>query len=368
MKRIGIWLLICVLLLGLAACNTTVSPTPDDSDYQKGVAALEKGEYEEAYNLLSLSADERAATLLQKLVFVPTERTEGEGTRILYRYDESGNILSVEGSYGYTATYTYNEKNQLVKLEEKTAGSLRTTAYTYDERGDRVTKEWDGGEVKTHFAYTYDEKHRCTRVVQTDGDGSVFTTDRRYDDGDNLTYERVTYPDGTWYEETATYNAANLLEKSTIDSNGDRHESVYTYNEAGLLLKRTVAGGDYTYTYDEKGQCTKEVWPDGKTVSYTYDEKGNCLSEKTVISSGDEYSTTYTYDEKGNVLSQESNLGGQRRFTYDSYGNKLTEESIGDAERDYAWQYKWELRYYPDGVPEEVEEIRLENVNIRLVI
>lgn len=367
MKTIGMWLLVCVLLLGLTACNTTVCPTPEDTDYQKGVAALEKGDYTEAYTLLSRSADEQAATLLKKLVFVPVERTEAEGNTIRYRYDESGNMLAVEGSYGNTATYTYNEKNQLVKLEEKTAGSLQTTAYTYNEAGDRVTKEWDGGEMKTHFAYTYDEKHRCTRVVQTD-DGGVFTTDRRHDDRDNLTYERVTYPDGTWHEEAATYAGDKLMEKTVSNSEGGRYQYVYTYNEAGLLLREDTGDSAYTYTYDGEGRLTKEVQPDGTVITYTNDERGNCLTKTLVNASGNTSVTTYTYDEQGNMLSWENQRSGKRRFTYDAYGNKLTEESIGDGERDYAWQYKWELRYYPDGVPAEVEEIRLENVGERGVM
>lgn len=342
-----------------------------DTNYRAGVAALESGDYLRAYEQLALSENSQASALLEKLVFVPIKRTEGN-TCSTYSYDQKGNLISEDNNYGTngaTTQYTYNEQNQLVYIETVNAEKIKTTtAYTYDESGNRISQEWvcDGNITKHDF--TYDKKNRCIRKVQTDADGSVFDTVMRYDKNGNMTYEKITYPNGEWYERIIEYTADN---KPLCENGGSRdssYENSYTYNEAGLLIKKTVAGKEYSYTYDEKGRLTKEIEPDGAVITYAYDEKGNCLLEKHVTAEGNEYTTENTYDNEGRLMSSKTNTGGIRRFTYDIYGNKLTEECGGDTAKDYFWEYTWELHYYPDGVPEEVENIRLANINLQAVM
>ena len=378
MRRILAILFVCIVALFATACigqmDDTSSPVSQvDDDFTAGKAALEAGNYAEAYARLSASTAEEAATLLEKLVYVPTKRAQDNEIYTVYQYDKNGNLVFMEsdyGDYGATTNYTYNEKGQLIYIESVNAEKVKTTtAYTYDEAGNRVTQEWNCDGETTKYELTYDSQHRCLTKKQINANGDTFLTTYRYDVDGNKTYERIDYPDDTWYEQNFLYITKDKpLREWGSDSNGGNYESTYVYDEAGLLQKYTVAGEEHTYAYDEKGQLIQENNPDGTVITYTYDEAGNRVTEKHAVADGNEYITTHTYDESGRLLSAENNHGGWRKFTYDENGNKRTEAVGGDTEKDYSWEYEWELHYYPDGVPEEVEEIRTSNVNPQSVM
>ncbi len=121
---------------------------------------------------------------------------------------------------------------------------------------------------------------------------------------------------------------------------------------------------EYTYSYDEQGNCltesSKDKWASTKTV-YTYDAAGNELTYRHeydgVLSSSGEYtydadgnklthtdtgseytlavSEQYVYDTAGNLLQSITYRGDeklQEEYTYDADGNKLTQTSYkGDG-------------------------------------
>ncbi len=364
MKRFLALLLACLLALTATACGV-------DADLRAGKAALEAGEYPEAYTRLSASSSEEAAALLEKLVFVPAEKVSYNGDvengRVSYTYDAHGHVLTVKQAFVdhvTDETYTYDEKHQLLTIE-KTGSTADKTTYTYDEAGNRVSKLWEQEDIATEWLYTYDEQHRMLKKTQIDRpSGDTFTETYRYDDKGNRVFERNVYPDGVWYEHRYEYDEdSKPLHQSGADSEGGNYEYVYTYDEAGLVIEIAHSSGwTRTYTYDARGRMLSEEHTDGLKVTYTYDEQGNVL-EATEYS-GNQWSTvSYTYDSRGNKLSKayESSYGNavdDLFYTYDAYGNKLTEEAReGDAVK-YRWEYSWELYYYPDGVPEEVASIR----------
>ncbi|MBQ8683888.1 MAG: hypothetical protein IJ518_05175 [Clostridia bacterium] len=379
MKRIVAMLCVCVLLLCTTACDTSLDDIFDEYEvyYDKGIAALEQGDYLTAYTNLSayvaVCDNLDAAETLEKLVFVPTEAAtqleENTVSRYTYTYDKNGNLLEQKQAFAdtsLTTAYTYNEKGQLVTIREETAADMTfTTTYAYDEAGNRTEKKVDRDGHVTTFRYTYDSENRCTSIKQTDADGTTFLTTYRYDDKGNTTFERVDYADESWHERHFTYNADGKPSQETgSDFTGGSYETLYTYDGAGNLLSH----GDFTYTYDEAGRLTMETQSGGSIIEYTYDEDGNVLTEHTTHTTGGEYFVTYTYDEKGNRLSLTYNNGEARTFTYDEYGNKTSESYTSVAGQKYLWQYVWALHYYPDGVPEEVEEIRLRAVNMQAVM
>ena len=365
MKRIFAMLFACLLLLTATACGQA------DPDYRAGKAALEAGDYLTAYEHLSASKAPKAADLLEKLVFVPTEKksqsANGKTSRTTYTYDKKGNLLTVEsvleGSQS-TQQYTYNDQNHLLSIQ-RTGSAPMTTTYTYDKAGNRLSERREREGNITQFHYAYNAQNRCVSKTQIDHDGSSFITHYRYDDAGNKTYERVTYPDGHWYEESYTYNAdGNLLRNSSASSDGDGYEHNYTYDKTGKLMALSYGDQVHTYHYNEAGQVEQIAATDGSRHSFTYDREGHILTDAYTNADGKTTVTAFTYDQQGNKLSAEHREGAEKfSFTYDDYGNKLTEEYYMDGARQYFLSYTWALHYYPNGVAEEVEQIRLECVN-----
>lgn len=97
---------------------------------------------------------------------------------------------------------------------------------------------------------------------------------------------------------------------------------MYSYNPIGQLIKQeevSLQGGSTlttTYTYDDKGRMTAEVYTGGdyfKRTSYTYDEHHNeVLAEERYSDNGPvkrSFKTEYVYDKEGNwIRSVEDNV------------------------------------------------------------
>lgn len=382
MKRILAIVCVCVLVLSATACNR-IQADDDvvkqaEADLAAGEAALEAGNYTEAYARLSayLSVCDNldVANLRDKLVYVPAEKIEVGPDNLSYRntytYNKAGNLLKKEAGIPgqlVITEYTYDDKERLIQMQEK-GDTPQAFTYTYDEKGNCISRRVDIDGTVTTFTYTYDEQRHCLTTKQVDADGSTFLTTNRYDENGNKTYEKVDYADGTWQEQTFTYTAdGKRLSESGSGSVGDSYENTYTYNEAGLLVKKTTASGEYTYAYDEAGRLIQSVEPGGYTLSYTYDANGNRLSEKVINADG-EWGTVYTYDEQGNMLTLQHGNGEKRSFTYDKNGNKATETYTSIRGQETTWQFNWILCYYPDGLPEEVERLRTAAIGVQPVM
>ena len=142
-----------------------------------------------------------------------------------------------------------------------------------------------------------------------------------------------------------------------------------SYDALGQLLQVTDAENQkYTYTYDDAGNVTKLVYPNGWVEDYTYDAEGNLL--KTVDTDpfhNNKVSTKYqyTYDAEGNLISEykrdttagnkaltttyaydalnrlvsahEEGVGVNttRTYQYDTLGNLIREEQDGCVEYKY---------------------------------
>ena len=92
-----------LLLLSMTACGKTEEPASDpdpvaDENYTAGLAKLEEGDWQAAYDLLKAATDPNAAEELEKFVFVPTklaieQSDSGENSVTTYTYDKAGRLL-----------------------------------------------------------------------------------------------------------------------------------------------------------------------------------------------------------------------------------------------------------------------------------
>ena len=245
-----------------------------------------------------------------------------DGTRATFAYDASGNVSrSTRGNW--EETHTYDGAGRLVSVDYAAANV--TLTYEYDAAGNRTSLTASrGAAVLAQWSYTYDSANRPTAVATG---GNAAATRLEYDAVGNLT--AVIHPSGarTNYGFDADGGVASA---QALDGDGGPIvQWDYTRDAAGnpLTVRETRSGGSRTvsYSYDERGQLTAEVYPH-YSISYQYDAAGN----RTRMS-GPWGTTLYTYDAAGQLLS-----AGSRSFTYDANGN-LTQESGGGRTLTYVW-------------------------------
>jgi len=132
--------------------------------------------------------------------------------------------------------YTYDVRNRPTQIKTtKNSSDLLNLTYTYDPAGNILQmKDSPNGQLKEHWDFTYDSLNRLITAVSG--------------------------PQGDSYSLSYVY-----------DSTGNRiqlNNTVYTYNEMNELLTQEN-GTNYTYTYDDHGNCTTKT--DGNTMwEYLY--------------------------------------------------------------------------------------------------
>ena len=236
-------------------------------------------------------------------------------------YDLSGNLTAETDAAGRTSYRKYTPDGQLQELlepvdEQDEELLYRRTAYEYDLNGNMVKEQrcggyWDrdGSLVKTDGAdltlqFTYDKRDRRTRVE--DGTGAVISY--RYDvQGKPVCEERLVSEDVKQvlnYE----YDRAGRLTKIKEELDSGLPELAGEHKYAITI-----------YRYDENGNRTGIITPEGYHILREYDSRDRLRSERVL--------------DKGNGIDRTTEV------SYDSAGNitKITRQGKG--------QEVWELRY-----------------------
>ena len=398
-------------LLCLCACGQTPQneDTPQDGvtgNYKAAVAAIQSGDYRTAYDLLKGQLDEPSKELFSHFVFAPTTVTsniKGEDYDFHFStvitYDDKGNPLTyvhTDKGNKYENVYTYDDVGRLATVVGASKYYTSTSTYTYDSenriiRMHFLAESQTNGREETTYTYVYDDKGNLTeekRVsVYSDGGGEEATTTYQYNADGKETLKRTAFKSGSWSEYTTEYRADGTLYKFTERHSAGKNVFVNEYDEQERLWKmwidptddepyvnleytydaagRVVRAGADRYTYDDKSNLMEESNGVNRTV-YTYDEKGNCLS-RTRLSLTDEVKWThvYTYDANGNVLTDAITYSGgydeSTTNTYDADGNRTAQVYTGYSSETgspitITETVAWTLFYYPNEVPEVVEE------------
>ena len=411
--------LLCLCACGQTPQNEDTPQDGVTGNYKAAVAAIQSGDYRTAYDLLTNATDEQSKELLSHFVFVPTYdalTTQHETVDDMHfstelTLDEQGNIVKkVITDKGDVTENTYTYTDGRLTQEVATSDDYRrTTTYTYDTAG-RLTRKHIATEDtyqgnarldQTTYTYVYDDKSNLTeekRVsIYSDGGGEEVTTTYQHNADGKETLKRTSFRSGSWSEYKTEYHTDGTLYKVTerhsstdkvyvdeydtqerlwkewvIEEDGYTYASrTYHYDTAGRLVQidRYPAAvnfpGTVTYEYDDKGNLLCETKGTQETT-YTYDEDGNCL---TTVCTGTNYdwNKRYTYDEQGRLIEEVTTYAREGStpytiaLTYDADGNKATETQTGMSSEGfglttYNRTLTWTLCYYPDGVPEMVQE------------
>lgn len=259
------------------------------------------------------------------------------GRQISLRYD-GDRIAEITDPEGRTSSYFYDENGWLSQL--KNGRDIVCLQNTFDEKKRTVRQEFPDGGV---IGYEYLDDVNQVKMTEQNGNVIIYERDNLYRNVRNI------YENG---EEKFTFNS-NHQRTSFTDRNG--HTSYYGYDENGNLISfknaledelqytytdlnqiESVAvngtvlykavynernlqesvedalGAKNTYEYDEAGQPTAWIMPDGCRIEITYDESGN-MSSITNSMGG---KTLYEYDEKHRVSRVIDPMGSATEFVY----------------------------------------------------
>ena len=298
-------------------------------------------------------------------------------TGMIYRFDTTGNLTSIQDRNGRTTTLTYSgsdltgitDFNGRTTTITNTGGKItsitdplgrtytigytngyntsitdplnNTWQYAYDTNGRMLTKTDPAGRQIT---YTYDASGKVLTATDPEGktrsmnytesgltthtekDGGVWTY--KYDPTFTVKTE-VTDPKG--YTTQYTYNAGrNLIKK--IEHDGST--TSYTYDENDNRLSVTDPLGKTTgYAYNSLNLVSSVTDPKGNITQYSYDAKGNL----TTVTDPANAVTHYQYDARGNIISITTPLNKTTTMSYDSHNNlvSVTDPKSGTATMTY---------------------------------
>lgn len=262
-----------------------------------------------------------------------------------YTYDNVGNIKSVDGPRINSATYIYDEANQLVKA----SGYYDTEQFEYDYNGN-ITKYHNvyyeqGYTNEYEYTYNYDStwKDRLSSITSDSG-----RTVRAYTYGDQYSAgSTLPTSDGRFnfeWDGRMLTRATRISDNTAID---------YKYDENGQRIEKKVTSGDgivqkLTKYYYTDGALTTEVnyVPNNGTmiaetkVDYIYDNTGLAFVMVELYNNYNYYVSTgkYTFYAKRNAQGDVTSLvditngymGDSIQYTYSAYGRRYIEGVSGD--------------------------------------
>jgi len=267
-----------------------------------------------------------------------------DGKGVTQTWDSRGNMLTRTDAEGRVTRYTYNATNQRDSMTEAVGTpEERTTIYDYVNPDiDLVTKVESpsiyNNQIK-EVINTYDDNQNIKTVTINgfDANGSPVTRAINFD---HDVYGKVTLIDGPRtdvddittldYYDCDTGSECGQLERVT---NALGHISTYDrYDAAARLLQSTNPNGVVTtYDYHPRGWLLEmtETPPEGavRVTRYSYDNIGQLT--QIILPDGTEQN--YVYDAAHDLREISDNVGNKITYEYDSRGN-LTDQLTFDPD------------------------------------
>ena len=260
-----------------------------------------------------------------------------------------------------TTLYGYDSLNRLVsEMIQNSAGAV-TFSYGYDAVSNRVsqTVRFEGdverlldSEAKEELregsiTYTYNERNQLVKELLETADGNAHVTEYVYDGDGNLLQE-VSEDQVQWYG----YDLSGHMVSAVVETAEGKAEETYGYDWEGARIRKQAEGviscyvndksGSYMQVLVEKkvsdGRNTEDGKPEDSNENIVYYTRGRQLVCRSEAVEPERDATGdvrwYLYDGHGNVRNLADQSGGLTdRYSYNAYGIRLVKN--GDTENMY---------------------------------
>jgi RHS repeat-associated protein len=264
---------------------------------------------------------------------------------VLNSYNVAGELLSVQRAYGTSLqqvyasyAYTLNSKQDWVQ----DANGNRSD-FSYDGF-DRLSKQTYPSPISGSLAINPSDYE----LYDYDSNGNRVSTRLRSGEYIGTTYDAVNrpilrdYPAGPVSDE---YLAYDLLGRLVSIGEGQLSNTVisYTYDAWGRQVTEASNGRTLTYQYDEAGNRTRLVWPDGNHIQLTFDAMNRMDQvRENSVTSGLGLLADYTYDAIGRRTGVIAGNGTSQGFAYDLASRPATHSinlsgTVQDNESTYSY-------------------------------
>ena len=273
-----------------------------------------------------------------KLVRDNAGEADNEKTDFAYGYDPNGNLTDITDNSPSTKidayAVTYDGLNQVSKVEEKAAGSVKhTTTYTYNENGEPATRGHDDESA----AYVYDDRDLVSKITDkaTASDTSPKITSFTYTSrgqqdvetkGNGNTVDDDYFLDGSLQHQVEKKPNGTIVSEHTFsyDPNGNKSQDVAKKMNADNHAADLNTTTNWTYDpLDRIAQVTK-TGASSDTETYVHDPNSNVVSQ-TIRGT----TTTFNYDR--NRLLTSATSGVTSSYNYDPFGRLDTVTSAGQV-------------------------------------
>lgn len=237
-----------------------------------------------------------------------SELRSSSGHRIQFRYSGSRIRELIDLRSGRTlSTYQYDSAGQLIR-----AFGPEGMATAYECSSGlitRITNRLGGSDF-----FEYDEKRRAIRTWQ---DPPGFFRSIEYDDPGH----RALVTDSLGQRTLLRFNELGLLEE-TVRFDGSSIRQFYG-DANGPVAVEGSPEPESQYTYDEYGNITQEVEPDGAVWEWAYDSRNRIIQE----TSPDGAVCQFQFDDQNHIRRYLDARGGATLSDYDELA-RLTAETL----------------------------------------
>ncbi len=244
-----------------------------------------------------------------------TEVSNSYGDSYIYQYTNEGQVLlEVDPGGGQTRTYFDSER----RIIEKTDPLGRTTKFEYDEFGNRNSVTNANNES---LRFQFNRDHRATHMF----DHQSNTWIRKFDHKNQI---------------ESICNANGELWQFRNDGNGNICEIVnplqavkkQSYADGSLSLITDWCGNELRLEYNDFGQVSKRILPNGSSIALRFDERGaivgGVLPDESVFS--------LSRNAAGQIVEILTPAGSKVSFVCGSCG-RLLERVDSEGVVKYAW-------------------------------
>ncbi|QQZ29728.1 RHS repeat protein [Thiothrix subterranea] len=294
------------------------------------------------------TTDSYAHSIIQSLARA-TRSTDSAGAVETTEYDTNGYPTKTVDKNGLVTLITWNARG-LPESTTTAAGTAqaRTTVTEWHPQFRKPSKQVAAGMVTL---YEYDNDGKLTNTTtgspaatasrmsarsattQLQAMRSISSRAQLKAAGYEVQESTIAYNDAGQPTETiapngaaTTYDYDTAGNQTSVTNALNQSSKTLEYDAAGRALKTQDENGLITTTvYDVAGRLTSAT-TNGQTTTYAYDAAGR--QTKTTYPDGS--TSTTAYDTAGNTASTTDAQGTATTYTYDSNGNQLT-ESLTDA-------------------------------------